>query len=77
MTTTKIQDLLNVAAKAGFETYGSFNEGLQHEILTCTKGKYDGEVLDIWWNYKTGLVHTVDYSTQFKGQMPTFNFAGI
>lgn len=77
MTTSKIQDLLNVAAKSGFELYGSFNEGLQHEILTCTKGKYNGEVLDIYWDYKTGLVHTVDYSTQFKGQIPTFKFAGI
>lgn len=77
MTNAKIQDLLNVAAKSGFQNYASFNEGLQHEILTCTKGKYDGEVLDIYWDYNTGLVHTVDYSTQFKGQQPTFKFEGI
>ena len=77
MKTSKIQDLLNVAAKSGFDIYGSFNEGLQHEILTCTKGKYNGEVLDIYWDYKTGLVHTVDYSTQFIGQLSTFKFASI
>ena len=77
MTTSKIQDLLNIAFKAGFKEYASFNEGLQHEVLTCTKGKYDGEVLDIYWDYKTGLVHTVDYSTQFKGQLPTFKFKNL
>lgn len=69
-----IQDLLNTAYKAGFEMYGSFNEGLQHEILTCTKGKYSGEVIDIWWNYTTGQVHTIDYSTQFPNQSPSFKF---
>ena len=74
MTTLKIQDLLNVASKSGFENYASFNEGLQHEILTCTKGKYSGEVIDIYWDYKTGLVHTIDYSTQFFGQLSTFKF---
>ena len=77
MRNTGIQELLNVAAKAGFKVYGSFNEGLHHEILSCTKGKYSGEVIDIYWDYKTGLVHTVDYSTQFKGQDPTFKFIGI
>lgn len=72
--TKSIQELLNEAVKAGFELYASFNEGLQHEILTCTKGKYNGEVIDIYWNYKTGLVHTVDYSTQFNHQKPIFKF---
>jgi len=73
----QIQDLLSTAQKSGFQAYGSFNEGLQHEILTCTKGKFDGEVLDIYWDYKTGVVHTVDYSSQFKGQIPKFRFVGI
>ena len=75
MTTKTINELLSIARKAGFEDYASFNEGLQHEILTCTKGKYSGEVLDIYWDYKTGKVHTIDYSTQFKNQSPTFRFA--
>jgi len=75
MTTTQgIQQLLNIADKAGFKSYGSFNEGLQHEILTCTKGKYSGEVIDIYWDYKTGKVDNIEYSTQFKGQEPTFKF---
>lgn len=69
-----IQSIINQAIKAGFEVYGSFNEGLQHEILTCTKGEYSGEVIDLYWDYKTGKVHTIDYSSQFKGQSPKFKF---
>lgn len=67
--------LLNQAYKAKFETYGSFNEGdEQHDILTCTKGKYDGEVIDIYYNYYTGEVNRTEISTQFKGQTATFQF---
>lgn len=57
---------------AGFELYNSFNEGLQHEIYTCTKGQYNGEVVDVYYNYRTGAVHGVDYSAQFKNQAPIF-----
>jgi hypothetical protein len=71
-TQINIQDALKKAGDAKFEHYASFNEGLQHEILTCTQGKHSGEVIDIYWNYKTGIIHTVDYSAQFKGQLPTF-----
>ncbi len=74
MANQSVQSLLNLAAKAGFEVYGSFNEGLQHEILTCTKGKYSGETIDIYWDYKTGAVHTIDHATQFRGQVPMFKF---
>ena len=75
METTKIQTLLNSAHKFGFEQYGSFNEGeLQHDILTCTKGKFDGEVIDIYYNYKNGLVNKIEYSTQFIGQEANFKF---
>jgi hypothetical protein len=69
-----VQILINAAFKAGFEIYGSFNEGEQHEILTCTKGKYSGEVIDIYYNWLSGQVSKVEYSTQFKGQEPTFKF---
>lgn len=71
-TQLNIKDVLKKAGKAKFEHYGSFNEGLQHEILTCTKGEYSGEVIDIYWNYYTGIVHTIDYSCQFKGQISKF-----
>jgi len=70
-----INDFIATAAKSGFESYGSFNEGdLQHDILTCTKGKYDGEVIDLYYNYHTGEVSNIEYSSQFKGQQPAFKF---
>lgn len=70
----QINILSKIAEDNGFELYGSFNEGLQHDIWTCLKGKYDGEVIDIYWNYKTGEVHTVDYSCQLPNQKSTFTF---
>ena len=70
-----INTLTHTALKPGFENYGSFNEGeLQHDILTCTKGKYSGEVIDLYYDYYTGEVSNIEYSTQFKGQLPTFKF---
>ena len=69
-----LQTIINAANKAGFTEYGSFNEGeLQHDILTCTKGKYSGEVIDIYYFYETGKVTSALVSTQFKGQEPMFN----
>lgn len=50
--TQNINSLIVQATKAGFDSYGSFNEGdYQHEILTCIKGKYSGEVVDIYYNF--------------------------
>lgn len=66
--------LTEIANNQGFELYGSFNEGLQHDIFTCLKGKYDGEVIDIYWDYNTGEIKSIDYSTQTKGQKPMFTF---
>ena len=67
------QEIITKADNAGFEFYGSFAEGeLQHEILTCTKGRYNGEVLDIYYDYKKGDVHVVEVTSQFKGQEPKF-----
>jgi len=72
---TNINQLIATAAKSGFEPYGSFNEGEnQHDILTCIKGKYSGEVIDIYSDYQSGNVNKIEYSTQFKGQDPAFKF---
>jgi uncharacterized protein YrrD len=69
------QTLINQATAAGFESYGSFNEGgLQHEILTATEGAYDGEVVDIYYDYHTGAVDSFEVSSQFKDQQPLFKF---
>ena len=71
-----INQLVAIAGKSGFEMYGSFNEGeLQHEILTCTNGKYSGEVIDIYYKYYGGDIIKIAYSTQFVGQNPTFCFS--
>lgn len=70
-----VNTLVSHAAKSGFEPYGSFNEGeCQHDILTCAKGKYSGEVIDIYSDYQSGNVNRIEYSTQFKGQEATFKF---
>ena len=67
---THISQLIAQAARAGFDSYGSFNEGnLQHEILTYTNGKHSGEVIDIYYYFDTGEVKSIEYSNQFF--MPT------
>lgn len=69
--------ILQVFAQAvpvGFESYATFNEReLDHEILTCTKGQYNGEVIDVYYDL-SGTVTKIEQSTQFKGQQPTFKF---
>jgi len=73
-----ISHLDAIAAKSGFESY--FDSRHQDvpawrvETLTCTKGKYSGEVIDITYEDHTGIIVDVVYSTQFKGQEPTFKF---
>ena len=75
---TTINSLIATATKAGFESYGSFNEGeLQHDILTCTKGKYSGEVIDLYYFYSNGFINEIQYSTQFHGQPSTFRFTSL
>lgn len=72
-----INQLIALAAKSGFDTYGSFKEeDFQHDILTCTKGKYDGQVIDLYYDYYTGNVAKVEYSTQFRVDViqPVFCF---
>lgn len=71
-----INQLIGIASQAGFEQYGSFNEvELQHEILTCTRGDYSGEVIDIYYDWESGRLNRIEYSAQFKGQEPKFRFS--
>lgn len=70
-----VNSLVSLAERSGFESYGSFNEGdCQHDILTCLRGKFDGEVIDIWYNYHTGIASKVEVSCQFSGQVAQFKF---
>lgn len=71
----------SIAAKSGFESYLDVrheeNSKWRHEILTCTKGKYSGETIDIIYDDRTGEVIEIIYDTQFKGQEPTFKFLSV
>lgn len=74
---TTINDLLKTASKNGFQEYLDVREeNHQHLILTCTKGKYDGEVIDILYKYENGQVFQIDHSSQFPNQKPVFRFIG-
>jgi len=68
-----INTIVAKAGRNGFESYGSFNEdGEQHEIFTCIKGKYEGEVIDVYYNWHTGEVRKFEISCQRKGDVATF-----
>lgn len=71
---TTINEVSQKAEKNGFTFYGGFNEGqdTQHDILTCLRGRFSGEVIDVWYSYITGVVQRVEISTQFPGQESTF-----
>ena len=73
--TDSVSKLIAIALNQGFDHYGSFNEeDYQHEILLCNKGKYDGEVIDLYSEWYTGEILKVEYSCQTKTQKPTFTF---
>ncbi len=76
MTTQTVSQLISKAEKSGFQSYGSFNEGddIQHDILTCTCGKFNGEVIDLYYDFYTGAVSKIEITSQFTGQQPTFKF---
>jgi len=71
-----VSQLISKAERAGFQSYGSFNEGddVQHDILTCTHGKFSGEVIDIYYDFYSGDVSKVEISSQFVGQQSSFKF---
>jgi len=67
------QEIISKSSKAKFYNYASFNEDeLQHDILTCKEGKHDGEVIDIYYNFYSGVVKSAEVSTQFINQLPTY-----
>lgn len=70
-----INEVSAILQKSGFSEYGSFNEGeFQHDTYTCTKGKFDGDVVDVYWNWHSGKVIRVEVSSQFKANKPLFKF---
>lgn len=74
--TNSINTLSAKAEKAGFELYlSNYNraESITHDIYTATKGKYSGEVIDLYYD-NSGEVFQIDYTTQYKGQAAKFRF---
>lgn len=76
-----INSLATFISKSGFELYGSFNEDsagdeikVQHDTYTCNKGKFSGDVIDVYYNYHTGQVHHKEVCSQFTGSQPVFSF---
>lgn len=76
-----INSLADFISKLGFNLYGSFNEDsagdevrMQHDTYTCTKGKYSGDVIDVYYNYNTGQIHHKEVCSQFVGHSSVFNF---
>lgn len=67
------------AIKAGFESYSDVShpdrvefQNVNISTLTCKKGKYNGEVVEIWYNYYTGVVVYSSVYSQFKDESPKF-----
>lgn len=63
---------------ADFDLYLSTSDNpnrpeIMHEIFTCVYGCYDGEVVDLFFDYFTGEIVNIEYSTQFKWQQPKFS----
>ena len=68
-----IQELINKAEKNGFEIYLDcpHPDLFEHPktnciILTCINGKYDGQVIDGFYNYHTGIVTKVSMYSQHR-----------
>jgi hypothetical protein len=46
---------------------------VMHDIYTCTAGKYNGDIIDIFYNYDNNQVIQIDYSNQ-NGKPCKFKF---
>jgi hypothetical protein len=71
-----VNQLISQAIKSGFESYGNFrteDDSVQRETLTCTKGKFSGEVIDIDYNYQSGEILKTTVSSQFPVSHPHYS----
>jgi hypothetical protein len=78
----ELSKLINQAYKNGFQQYSDFAHPDKYEYpniniitFTCTKDIFNGEVIDIWYNYFTGAVLKVDTYSQFNNEAAKFKFA--
>lgn len=63
-----IDKLQAICNSAGFEDYGDFEteeREIRNSIMTCIKGEFSGEVIEIYYNYHTGGIVKVMHYCQF------------
>jgi hypothetical protein len=69
-----LNNITNLLYSKGFECYLSTKSlkhddcMIHHDIYTCTEGIFAGEVVDVHYNYNTGLIHDLSFSSQFHTQ---------
>lgn len=76
-----INQIIQQLENKGFKNYGDFAHpdkieynGINQIYFTCTSGEFNGDVAEIWYNYKTGeIVNKFTYS-QFNNCQPKFKF---
>jgi hypothetical protein len=63
----KYQSICQILENNEFECYLSskISDKIQQDIYTCTSGKFNGEVVDIYYNYVTDKVFEMSFSSQF------------
>jgi hypothetical protein len=63
----KYQRICQVLEDNEFECYLSskVNDKIQQDIYTCTRGKFNGEVVDVYYNYVSDEVFEMAFSSQF------------
>jgi len=75
----KIQNLIKKANQNNFQDYSDCPHPDRVEypninclIMTCNKGDYDGEVIDVLYNYTTGIIISASVYSQFYGVQSKF-----
>lgn len=71
----ELMSIINEAMKHGFDSYGNFrteDDDTQQEILTCIKGQFSGEVIEISYDYNTGEIKSISQYSQFKTVVPKY-----
>ena len=69
-----INDAIKLALFDGFKEYSSIQFGGQQiDTLTCLSGIYDGDVIEIFWDYDSGEISEIEISNQF-GETPKFKY---
>lgn len=79
--TNQINQITSDLKSKGFQEYGDFShpdrieyKDINQFYMTCLKGKYEGDVAEIWYNFKTGeVVKKITYS-QFHRCEPKLKF---